>query len=150
MELSRGWLAIAIFCAAGFAPPLGAATSADAAWPPGAARRTHAQNYADIALALCVAEAYASEPRAKEDALASASGIDAWSNYDLERASAPLRDLVKRTLAQERHAYRGPQVRLDLMKCIDMVHGPELARQIRLFAPSPNRAYQDDDPPTKK
>ncbi|MGO4871011.1 MAG: T6SS amidase immunity protein Tai4 family protein [Roseiarcus sp.] len=117
---------------------------------PEAARRTYRQDDADIALAPCVAQAYASEPRAKDDAIASAGGIDAWSNFDLEGGHDAMASLIAQYLARDYPSYQGPQIRLDLMKCIDMYHGKELAAQVGRFAPAPNRSYENDNPPTKR
>ena len=114
-----------------------------------ASRRSYGQNYADIALALCVAQAYASEPRANPDAIASAGGIDQWSNFDLEAGHDAIAALITRYLARDYPSFQGPETRLDMMKCLDLYHSEELAAQIRRFVPTPSRSYEKDHPPEK-
>jgi hypothetical protein len=117
---------------------------------PEAAGRTYAQNYADIALALCIAEAYSADPHAKADAISSAGGIDEWSNFDLQAGHEAMSALITSYLARDYPSIHGPQVRLDLMKCLDLFHSKELAGQVRRFVPAPGHTYQGDNPPAKR
>ncbi len=133
---------------------LGAVALADGPPPravlPEAARRTYAQNYADIALALCIAQAYAADPHAKADAISSAGGIDEWSNFDLQPGHEAMAALISLYLSRDYPSIHGPQVRLDLMKCLDLFHSKELAAQVRRFAPAPGHTYQADNPPARR
>ena len=110
---------------------------------PEAALRTLGQNYADIALAECVAAAYEFDDRVATDVLASAAGFDVFSNYFLESDGERIAALVKDTLAKRYHSIEGPSVRLDFTKCIDMYHGPELAAQVRSLGEWGDKTYED-------
>ncbi|SCB87848.1 Type VI secretion system (T6SS), amidase immunity protein [Kosakonia oryzendophytica] len=121
------------------------AVAADAQRPD-AASRTYAQNYKDAALALCVAKAYASEPGASKDAAASASGLDNWSEYDAEKGAGKMGELVDKYLAREYHSHQGNDVKLNLMKCIDMYHSAGLEQQVRDYVPHPKRSWMQDNP----
>jgi len=111
--------------------------------------RTYAQNYKDSALAFCIAKAYQAEPRAKADAVATAGGLDTWTSYDLENSTGEIPKLVERYLAREYSSKQGPDTRLDLMKCIDMYHGKELAALVKKYVLQPTHTYNQDNPPTK-
>ena len=127
---------------------LDAPTGAQRETSPEFARRSYGQNYADIALALCVAQAYASEPRANHDANATAGGIDQRSNFP-EAGHEAIASLITRYLARDYPSVQGPETRLDLMKCLDLYHSGELAAQIKRFVPTPSRSYERDHPSEK-
>lgn len=113
---------------------------------PDVASRTYAQNYKDLALATCVARAYASEPGAAADAAATAAGLEStWTNYDLENANGQLGALVGRYLARPSNSIHGPEIRLDLLKCLDMYHSKELELQVKRLVITPNRSYKQDN-----
>jgi methionine synthase II (cobalamin-independent) len=116
---------------------------------PEVASRSYAQNYKDSALAFCIARAYSSEPKAYQDASATASGIDEFSRYDLENATGEVPKLVDQYLAREYHSFQGPEVKLNLMKCFDMYHSADLEKQVRRFVSKPKRTYNQDYPPNK-
>ena len=102
-----------------------------------AAQRSYLQNFKDMALSSCIAKAYASSPDAARDAVASAGGFNELTRYDAESATGKIPALVTEYLARPYASFQGPSVRLDLMKCIDMYHGPELAALARRYvAPS--------------
>ena len=118
---------------------------------PEVASRSYAQNYKDLALASCIARAYSDEPRAAADASATAAGLEStWTNYDLEKGAGEISKLVNRYLARTYNSIHGPQVRLDLLKCLDMYHSKELQAQVKRFVPTPGRTYKQDYPPTKQ
>jgi len=121
-----------------------------AAPQPDAASRTYAQNYKDAAMALCIAKAYASEPAAGKDASASAGGFDNWSEYDAEKGAGKMGELADRYLAGEYHSHQGSDVKLNLMKCIDMYHSAELAKQVKDFVPHPERSWAQDHASAKR
>ena len=102
-----------------------------------AAQRSYLQNFKDMALSSCIAKAYASSPDTARDAAASAGGFNEWTRYDAENATGKIPALIADYLARPYASFQGPSVRLDLMKCIDMYHGPELAALARRYvAPS--------------
>lgn len=121
-----------------------------AAPQPDAASRTYGQNYKDAALALCVAKAYASEPAASKDASASAGGFDNWSEYDAEKGAGKMGELADRYLAGQYNSHQGSDVKLNLMKCIDMYHSAELAKQVKDFVPHPERSWAQDHASAKR
>jgi hypothetical protein len=116
---------------------------------PEAASRTYAQNYKDLALAICISKAYESEPKASKDASATASGFDEFSSYDLDNAAGEISRLVEKYLAREYHSIQGPDVKLNLMKCFDMYHSAEMETLVRRFVIYPKRTYNQEHPPGK-
>ena len=135
--LSLGTLAVAAA-----ASNIQTKASADPSLPP-AALRTLGQNYADIVLAECVAAAYGFDDRVAKDAHGAAVGFDAWSYFYLEEYPDRIATLVKDTLAKRYPSFQGEPMRLDLMKCIDMYHGPELAAQVRSLGDWGDKTYED-------
>lgn len=114
---------------------------------PEAASRTYAQNYRDLALASCIAQAYADQPKAAADAGATAAGLDStWTNYDPEKGAGEMAKLVDRYLARQYHAMEGPDIKLDLQKCLDLYHSEELKTLINRVVPTPARTYKQDNP----
>lgn len=119
---------------------------------PQAAGRTYAQNYKDMLLALCVANAYAQEPKAARDAGSSFSALRDWTNYDMDSSPDAIKSLVDGFLARN---YANPLVEaevkgitFDFLKCLDLYHSPELEAQVKQFVLTPERTYRDDNPPT--
>lgn len=105
-----------------------------------------------MVLALCVAHAYAREPKAARDAGSSFSALRDWTNYDMEDSADAIQSLVAGYLARN---YRNPLVEaevkgieFDFLKCLDLYHGPELDAQIRRFVLTPERTYRDDNSPS--
>jgi len=112
---------------------------------PEAAFRTYAQNYKDLALASCIARAYSEEPKAAADAGATAAGLDAaWTRYDPEKGSGEIARLVDQYLARQYHSIHGPEIRLDLMKCLDLYHSKELETLAERLVVHPGRTYRQD------
>lgn len=117
---------------------------------PEVASRTYAQNYKDLALASCIAQAYSGEPKAAADAGATAGGLDStWTNYDPEKGGGEISKLVSRYLARKYNSIHGPDIKLDLLKCLDMYHSKELDAQVKRFVSKPNRTYRRDNPPKR-
>jgi hypothetical protein len=118
---------------------------------PEVASRTYAQNYKDLVLASCIAEAYSGEPKAAADAGATAAGLEStWTNYDLEKSSGQISKLVDRYLARKYNSIHGPDIKLDLLKCLDLYHSKELDAQVKRFVLTPGRTYRQDNPPAKQ
>ena len=121
-------------------------------WPPETASRSYAQNYKDMALIQCIGIAYKDYPQVKQDIGASASIIFAWSDYDLEESTGKVPELIEQYLARHYElkpngiSERASMPRADLMKCLDMYHGPELETFIKLYVPYPERSFEQDNP----
>ena len=110
---------------------------------PQAAGRTNAQNFRDMVLATCIANAYQKDGGAATDAGSSVSALRDWTRYDLERAPDAIRQLVDQYLARD---YRNPLaesevkgVRFDLLKCMDLYHSRELKEQVRRLVMKPGQ-----------
>lgn len=131
-------------------PP--AHTSSSTTNSPQAGGRTYAQNYKDMLLALCIANAYSQDPNAARDAGSSFSALRDWTNYDMEESPDAIKALVDGYLARN---YTNPLVeaeiqgiRFDFLKCLDLYHSPELEAQVKQFVLTPERTYRDDNPPS--
>ncbi len=117
---------------------------------PEVASRTYAQNYKDLALSTCIAQAYAGEPKAVADAGATAGGLEStWTNYDVEKGGGEIQKLVDHYLKRQYNSIQGPDIKLDLLKCLDMYHSKELEAQVRRYVPNSNRTYKQENPPSK-
>jgi len=122
---------------------------------PEAAGRSYAQNYKDMALATCVADAYnryASTDNttcdAACDAGSSISLLREWGYYDLDEAPDAIKALVDSYLGRD---YFNPLaevevkgVRFDFLKCLDMYHSKELDEQVKRWVLHPNRTSRQD------
>lgn len=58
--------------------------------------RSYAQNYKDLVLANCIANAYAYDVKVGIDAGSSATAMEDWANYDWEEGPDEIRALVKK------------------------------------------------------
>lgn len=79
----------------------------------------------NYALAACIADAYRST-----DAVAAANGYKELGSLDIEAYNAAA-TLGRRFLARDYPAKSGE--RLDLMKCVDLFHSPELDALVRQY-----------------
>lgn len=118
---------------------------------PEAGSRTHAQNYKDMVLATCMAQAYRNEAGAARDAGSSVSALRDWTYFDLEKSPDAVKSLVDRYLARD---YSNPlveqevrEVRFDFLKCIDMYHSKALADLVERMVIHPKRTYRQGNPP---
>lgn len=125
----RGWLlALSWLALPATATPLQAAS-------PQAPSRTHAQNYKDMVLATCIAQAYRNDTGAAIDAGSSASALRDWTSFDLEESPDAVQALVDNYLARD---YANPLVeaetrgvRFDLLKCLDLYHSTALEELVK-------------------
>jgi hypothetical protein len=115
---------------------------------PEAGARTYAQNYKDMVLATCLANAYRDDPVAAVDAGSSVSALRDWTSYDLERAPDAVKTLVDEYLTRD---YHNPVVdseingvRFDLLKCLDLYHSADLEVQVKQMVIGPERTYRQD------
>jgi len=130
----RGWLLVFSWLA------LPAMAVARQATSPQAPSRTYAQNYKDMVLAGCIAQAYSNDAGAAIDAGSSASALRDWTSFDLEESPDAVQALVDNYLARD---YANPLVeaetrgvRFDLLKCMDLYHSKalnELVQRVVVF-----------------
>jgi len=123
---------------------------AGAADSPQASARTNAQNYKDMVLATCLANAYKGNKHAATDAGSSVSALRDWTEYDLEKAPDEIKRLVDQYLAKD---YQNPLVeaeiqgvRFELLKCLDLYHSDELDSQVERLVIDPMRTYRQEPP----
>lgn len=115
---------------------------------PQAGGRTYAQNYKDMILATCIANAYAKEKNAAIDAGSSVSALRDWTYYDLEKSPDEVKALINKYLARD---YFNPLVesevkgvKFDLLKCFDLYHSKELQALTKRMVINPNRTWRQD------
>lgn len=123
---------------------------AGAADSPQPGARNNAQNFKDMVLATCIANAYKGDKHAATDAGSSVSALRDWTYYDLERAPDEIKSLVDEYLAKD---YQNPLVdaeikgvRFDLLKCLDLYHSDELGSQVERLVIDPMRTYRQEHP----
>lgn len=115
---------------------------------PEVASRTYLQNYKDLALSSCIAQAYSTEPKAAADAGATAAGLDStWTSYDVENGGGEISKLVNRYLTRQYNSIQGPEIKLNLMKCLDLYHSKDLERIAKRFVINPTHTYRQENPP---
>lgn len=113
---------------------------------PQAGSRTHLQNYKDMVLATCVANAYQRDRDAAVDAGSSVSALRDWTEYDMDKSPDAIKSLVDSYLARDYHnpiaesEVKG--VRFDFLKCLDLYHSEELDRQAKTFVTEPQKRYR--------
>jgi hypothetical protein len=112
---------------------------------PQAPARTHAQNYKDMVLATCIAQAYRNDAGAAVDAGSSASALRDWTSFDLDDSPAAVKALVDAYLALD---YRNPLVeaevkgvQFDFLKCLDLYHSKALEALVERVVLDPSRRF---------
>lgn len=121
---------------------------------PQAGARSYAQNYKDMVLASCIAQAYTNDKNAGTDAGSSVSALRDWTYYDLEKSPDVVKALVDAYLARDYHnplveaEIKG--VRFDLLKCLDLYHSKALDRLVKRVVINPGRSYRQDNPAPAK
>ena len=103
--------------------------------PTEAAKRSSADNFRDLMLARCIAQAYQKAPEVFRDAGATASVLVDWTEYDADEGADASDSMINRYLARD---YAHPLVeykdrKFDLLKCIDMYHSAELSTLVRKY-----------------
>lgn len=126
----------------------------DTVTSPQAGARTYAQNYRDMVLAICIANAYTNDKNASIDAGSSVSALRDWTYYDLEKSPDAINSLVDAYLKRDYHnplvESEVKDVRFDFLKCLDLYHSNELDSLVKRVVINPNRTYRQDNPkPTK-
>ncbi|MBB3223095.1 type VI secretion system amidase immunity protein Tai4 [Pseudoduganella umbonata] len=113
---------------------------------PEAGARTHAQNYKDMVLATCMAQAYRNDAGAAKDTGSSIGALRDWTYFDLEKSPDAIKSLVDRYLARD---YSNPlvepeihEVRFDFLKCMDLYHSKALADLVERMVIHPKRTYR--------
>ncbi len=121
---------------------------------PEAGGRNYSQNFKDMVLAICVANAYKSDKNAAIDAGSSASALRDWAYYDMEKAPDIITKLVDGYLTRNYHnplvESEVKDVRFDFLKCLDLYHSHELEKQARLLVINPDHSYRTDTPQVNK
>lgn len=117
---------------------------------PAAGARSHAQNYRDMVMATCLANAYKGNREVAIDAGSSVSALRDWTLFDMDNAPDEVRTLVDSFLARD---YRNPiveaeikGVRFDLLKCLDLYHSRELDTHIKRYVIEPGKTSRSSVP----
>ena len=112
---------------------------------PQAPARSQAQNYKDMVLTTCIAQAYRNDAGAAVDAGSSASALRDWTYFDLDDSPAAVKALVDAYLARD---YRNPLVesevqgvRFDVLKCLDLYHSKALEALVERVVLDPSRRF---------
>lgn len=131
--------------------PAAALAGGSAVHSPEAPARSYAQNYKDMVLATCLAQAYKADPAAARDAGSSVSELRDWTYYDMEKAPDEIKALVDAYLKRD---YFNPLaeaevkgVRFDTLKCLDLYHSKALEEQVSRLVINPAHSYRQDNPP---
>lgn len=136
------------FLAFMLAAPLALAT--DRPSSPQSIEQNYGQNYKDMVLATCVANAYKGDKDAATDAGSSVSALRDWTYYDLEKSPDEVKALVNSYLDRN---YKNPLVeaevkgvRFDFLKCLDLYHSKELDSLAKKVVINPGHTYKQDNP----
>ncbi|ETD73122.1 hypothetical protein V757_00180 [Pelistega indica] len=117
---------------------------------PQAGTRTYAQNYKDMVLASCIANAYTKEKNAAIDAGSSVSALRDWTYFDLEKSPDAIKTLVDTYLKRDYHnplvESEVKDVQFDFLKCLDLYHSKELELLVKRVVINPKRTYRQDNP----
>lgn len=112
---------------------------------PEAGARTYAQNYKDMVLASCLADAYQND-KAGNDIGSSYSALRDWTYFDMDQSTAPRADLIKKYLDRD---YSNPLaeaeakgIKFDFLKCLDLYHSDELDAQVKKYVIDPEETYR--------
>ncbi len=116
---------------------------------PEAGGRSYAQNYKDMMLATCLAQAYKGT-QAGQDLGSSVAALRDWTYFDMDKSTEPREALVKQYLGRD---YTNPLVesevkgiRFDYLKCLDLYHSPELQKQVDAYVVGPEGTYRKSKP----
>ena len=116
---------------------------------PEAGSRTYAQNYKDMVLATCLAQAYEGT-QAAQDLGSSVAALRDWTYFDMDKSTEPREALVKKYLDRD---YANPLVesevkgvRFDYLKCLDLYHSPGLQKQVDAYVVDPQGTYRTSKP----
>ncbi|RMS10874.1 hypothetical protein ALP72_03280 [Pseudomonas coronafaciens pv. coronafaciens] len=111
--------------------------------------RTYAQNYRDMVLATCIANAYKGEKSTAMDAGSSVTALREWAYYDFEKSPDAVKALIDKYLARD---YTNPLVeseikgvKFDLLKCLDLYHSKELNSLVKEVMIKPGHTYIQDN-----
>lgn len=106
------------------------------------------QNYKDMVLATCIANAYRDDKFASVDAGSSVSALRDWTYYDLEKSPDSVRNIIHSYLSRN---YYNPLaesetkgVKFDLLKCLDLYHSKELQKLADSVVIVPNKKGDQD------
>jgi hypothetical protein len=112
--------------------------------------RSYGQNYKDMVLTTCVANAYQGDKNAATDTGSSVSALRDWTYYDLEKSPDEVKALINSYLSRN---YKNPLVeaevkgvRFDFLKCLDLYHSDELDALAKKIVINPGHTYKQDNP----
>lgn len=111
--------------------------------------RTYAQNYRDMVLATCIANAYKGEKSTAMDAGSSVTALREWAYYDFEKSPDAVKALIDKYLARDytnslvESEIKG--VKFDLLKCLDLYHSKELNALVKEVVIKPGHTYVQDN-----
>jgi hypothetical protein len=112
--------------------------------------RSYEQNYKDMVLTTCVANAYQGDKNAATDTGSSVSALRDWTYYDLEKSPDEVKALINSYLSRN---YKNPLVeaevkgvRFDFLKCLDLYHSDELDALAKKIVINPGHTYKQDNP----
>ncbi|MCI3946930.1 type VI secretion system amidase immunity protein Tai4 [Pseudomonas syringae] len=110
--------------------------------------RSYAQNYKDLVLANCMANAYAYDVKVGIDVGSSVTVMEDWANYNWGVGHYEMRELIKKYLSRD---YTNPLtesqikgVKFDLLKCLDLYHSKELDALTKKTVVDPTHSYMQD------
>ncbi|CAM3331274.1 hypothetical protein BZK31_27670 [Pseudomonas floridensis] len=116
---------------------------------PSGMERTYAQNYKDMVLATCIANAYENEKNAASDAGSSVSALRDRAYYDLEKSPDAVKNLIGNYLEKD---YTNPRaeaeikgIKFNLLKCLDLYHSKELEALTKEVVIRPGHTYLQDN-----
>ncbi|OUM04913.1 hypothetical protein BW686_24100 [Pseudomonas syringae] len=126
-----------------------AALAAPSTSSPQGMERTYEQNYKDMVLATCIANAYTGDKSTAMDAGSSVTALREWAYYDLEKSPDAVKALIDQYLARR---YTNPLVesevkgvKFDLLKCLDLYHSKELNALVKEVVIQPGHTYIQDN-----
>ncbi|MCO6518291.1 MULTISPECIES: type VI secretion system amidase immunity protein Tai4 [Snodgrassella] len=110
---------------------------------PEAVNRTFIQNYKDMVLASCIANAYHEDKIASIDAGSSASALREWTYYNKDKSIDAEIKIIDSYLSRN---YFNPLaeaeikgIKFDFLKCLDLYHSKELDKLAKRVISHPNR-----------
>jgi hypothetical protein len=113
---------------------------------PEAPKRTFIQNYKDMVLAHCIANAYQEGEIASMDAGSSVTALREWTYYDMNESIIAEVQIVDSYLSRN---YLNPSaeikikdIKFDFLKCLDLYHSKELDTLAKRVIEQPQETFR--------
>jgi hypothetical protein len=113
---------------------------------PEAPSRTFIQNYKDMVLAHCIADAYQDDEIASMDAGSSVTALREWTYYDMNESIITEVQIVDSYLSRN---YLNPSaeikikdIKFDFLKCLDLYHSKELDTLAKRVIEHPQETFR--------